>query len=394
MARIEILIDKCTGCKKCIPSCPFSLIAVEDKKAKIMEGCTFCGACLEACPLEAILLEREEKEIDLSSFRGVWVFAEQRDGEIMPVTYELLGAGRGLADDLGESLSVILLGSNSKEKVKELLQYDLEKIYQVESPFLESYKTSLYTQAMSDLVRRECPEIILVGATSLGRDFAPRLATRLRTGLTADCTGLKIDGESGNLIQTRPALGGNIMASIISPYHRPQIATVRPKVMRKAEPVSGKDIEIIEIEPRLDEKDDLVSILNIIKEEYAKYCHTWSLCDSTCVRLIGPFLGKKGKETLALKTIDDWSNSDNLWIKRASMVILLKITMMRKDFDEDYVFELVEKKLKYSEENYIEKGIGWLLKTCSRYKPKVIFDYLITSKKNLSRLILRYASEK
>jgi len=136
------------------------------------------------------------------------------------------------------------------------------------------------------------------------------------------------------------------------------------------------------------------NILNIIKEEYAKYCHTWSLCDSTCVRLIGPFLGKKGKETLALKTIDDWSNSDNLWIKRASMVILLKITMMRKDFDEDYVFELVEKKLKYSEENYIEKGIGWLLKTCSRYKPKVIFDYLITSKKNLSRLILRYASEK
>ena len=136
------------------------------------------------------------------------------------------------------------------------------------------------------------------------------------------------------------------------------------------------------------------NILNIIKEEYAKYCHTWSLCDSTCVRLIGPFLGKKGKETLALKTIDDWSNSDNLWIKRASMVILLKITMMRKDFDEDYVFELVEKKLKYSEENYIEKGIGWLLKTCSRYKPKVIFYYLITNKKNLSRLILRYASEK
>jgi len=267
MAKIEILIDKCTGCKKCIPSCPFSLITVEDKKAKIMEGCTFCGACVEACPLEAILLEREEKKTDLSSFRGVWVFAEQRDGEIMPVTYELLGAGRGLADELGESLSVILLGSNLKEKVKELLQYDLEKIYQVQSPFLKSYKTSLYTQAMTDLVRRECPEIILIGATSLGRDFAPRLATRLKTGLTADCTGLKIDGESRNLIQTRPALGGNIMASIISPYHRPQISTVRPKVMRRAKPVSGKDIEIIEIEARLDKKDDLVSILNIIKEE-------------------------------------------------------------------------------------------------------------------------------
>lgn len=267
MAKIEILIDECTGCKKCIPSCPFSLIEVEDKKAKIMEGCTFCGACVEDCPFEAILLEREEKKVDLSSHQGVWVFAEQRDGEIMPVTYELLGAGRGLADELGESLSVILLGSDLKEKVKQLLKYDVEKIYQVESPFLEAYNTILHTQAMVNLVRRERPGIILVGATSLGRDFAPRVATRLRTGLTADCTGLEIDSESRNLVQTRPALGGNIMASIISPYHRPQIATVRPKVMRRANPSSGKNIEVVEIKARLDEKDGLVNILNVIKEE-------------------------------------------------------------------------------------------------------------------------------
>ncbi len=135
-------------------------------------------------------------------------------------------------------------------------------------------------------------------------------------------------------------------------------------------------------------------IIEIIKEEYSNHCHTWSHCDSTCVRLLGPFLGKKGNEALAKKTINGWSNSNNLWIKRASMVITLKITMMRKDFDEDYVFALVEKMLKYSEANYIEKGIGWLLKTCSRYKPEVIIDYLSTNKKNLSRLILRYASEK
>ena len=135
-------------------------------------------------------------------------------------------------------------------------------------------------------------------------------------------------------------------------------------------------------------------IINIIREEYAKNCHTWSHCDSTGVRLLGPYLGKKGNETLAVKTINEWSESNNLWIKRASMVILLKITMMRKDFDEDYVFELVEKMLRYSEANYIEKGIGWLLKTCSKYKPEVIIDYLSKNKKNLSRLILRYASEK
>ena len=134
--------------------------------------------------------------------------------------------------------------------------------------------------------------------------------------------------------------------------------------------------------------------VDVIREEYSKYCHTWSHCDSTGVRLLGPFLGKKGNETLAIKTINKWSNSDNLWIKRASMVILLKITMMKKDFDEVYVFSLVEKMLKFSEANYIEKGIGWLLKTCSKYKPEVIIDYLSKNKKTLSRLILRYASEK
>ncbi|TES98990.1 MAG: DNA alkylation repair protein [Promethearchaeota archaeon] len=134
--------------------------------------------------------------------------------------------------------------------------------------------------------------------------------------------------------------------------------------------------------------------VDLIRKEYSEHCHTWSHCDSTCVRLLGPFLGKKGNEVLAKKTINIWSNSDNLWIKRASMVILLKITMIRKDFDEEDVFRLVEKMLKYSEANYIEKGIGWLLKTCSKYKPEVIIDYLSKNKKNLSRLILRYASEK
>lgn len=135
-------------------------------------------------------------------------------------------------------------------------------------------------------------------------------------------------------------------------------------------------------------------IVDIIREEYTINCHTWSHCDSMCVRLLGPFLGKKGNETLAIKTINDWSESNNLWIKRASMVILLKITMMKKDFDANYVFKLVERMLEHSKANYIEKGIGWLLKTCSKYKPEVVIDYLSKNKKNLSRLILRYASEK
>ncbi|MHA1106531.1 MAG: DNA alkylation repair protein [Promethearchaeota archaeon] len=134
--------------------------------------------------------------------------------------------------------------------------------------------------------------------------------------------------------------------------------------------------------------------INVFHETYLKHCHTWSTCDSTSIRVIGPFLAKKGNELLARKTINGWSESENLWIKRASMVILLKIAMVHKDFEEQYVFTLVEKMLNYVEWNYIEKGIGWLLKTCSKYKPDIIMNYLIKNKERLSRLILRYASEK
>ena len=134
--------------------------------------------------------------------------------------------------------------------------------------------------------------------------------------------------------------------------------------------------------------------INVFYEVYLKDCHTWSACDSTSIRVIGPFLAKKGNELLARKTINEWSESENLWIKRASIVILLKITMVHKDFEEEQVFNLVEKMLNHIEWNYIEKAIGWLLKTCSNYKPDLIINYLIKNKEHLSRLILRYASEK
>lgn len=135
-------------------------------------------------------------------------------------------------------------------------------------------------------------------------------------------------------------------------------------------------------------------IPEFFRNEYFPYCHTWSCCDSCCIRVIGPFLGKKQNHALALKTIDNWSIDDSSWLKRASMVILLKTIMFHKDFDESYVFKKVEGMLKYSNENYIEKGIGWLLKTCSKYKPNIIANYLQTNRAKFSRIILRYASEK
>jgi 3-methyladenine DNA glycosylase AlkD len=134
--------------------------------------------------------------------------------------------------------------------------------------------------------------------------------------------------------------------------------------------------------------------LDFFRFEYFPYCHTWSTCDSCCIRVIGPFLAKKQNHQLAIKTIDSWSTDDLLWIKRASIVILLKIIMLNKNFDKDYVFNKIEYMLGYSDKNYIEKAIGWLIKTCSKIKPDLIFNYLIQNKNRLSRLILRYASEK
>jgi len=267
MAEIRVDLEKCNGCGECISSCSFSALEMRDEKVRILATCTLCGACVDACPEEAIVLEKEEKKVDVSSYRGVWVFAEQRQGQIMPVTYELLGEGRKLADYLREELSLVLLGWKIEERIRELTGYRIDKLYLVEDPLLEHYYTSFYTQTLVDLVKSENPEIILLGATSLGRDLAPRVAARLKTGLTADCTGLEIEPEERNLLQTRPALGGNIMATIISPHHRPQIATVRPKVMKRAKPDGKGQLRVIKIKPNLTSEDEMVRILDLIREE-------------------------------------------------------------------------------------------------------------------------------
>ncbi len=267
MAKIKIILDKCTGCGKCVSSCPFSLISIEEDKAKIAVGCTFCGACVEVCPFEAIELEKKVRQVDLSEYKGVWIFAEQREGNFMPVTFELLGVGRKLADELGDELSAVVLGFNIKDKVEFLQKYPVNKIYVVDDPLLKTYRTNFYARALFDLVTNYKPQILLMGATTLGRDLAPRVATRLGTGLTADCTAFEIDGETKNLVQIRPAFGGNVMASIVTPYHRPQMATVRPKVMPRISPGTSSKGEIIEFVPDLAGEDELVKVIGQIREE-------------------------------------------------------------------------------------------------------------------------------
>ena len=268
MSRIEVCEDRCTGCGVCVSQCPAGAIEMTDNDViRITEACTFCGMCVRVCPVEAIEMEVEEKTVDLSAWRGVWVVAEQREGELSPVTLELLGAGRRLADELQVELAVVVPGDATEELGRHVAEYPLDKVYLLESPVLRDYSTLLYTQAIVDLARQERPEIILVGATAQGRDLAPRMAIRLESGLTADCTGLAVDQNTRNLVQTRPAFGGNVMATIICPYHRPQIATVRPKVMKKLEPGGRREVEVVRRRPELSPEGRLVQILSTVRED-------------------------------------------------------------------------------------------------------------------------------
>ncbi|MFC1719309.1 4Fe-4S binding protein, partial [Candidatus Poribacteria bacterium] len=265
---IYVIEDECIGCSLCVRACIFGAVKVVDKIAIIDEDlCTLCGACVTACNKQnAIVMEETPREeVDLSAYKGVWVFAEQQDGDIMNVGLELLGVGRELADVLEVPLSAALLGSEISDKAQQLVHSGADQVYFIDHPLLRQYQTDIYTKAMVSLIDRFFPEVVLFGATSLGRALAPRIAARIRTGLTADCTELSIDPERRLLVQTRPAFGGNLMATIISPNHRPQMATVRPNVMKRLEPQTSREGKIIQVKDvTLQAEDICTKILEII----------------------------------------------------------------------------------------------------------------------------------
>ena len=228
---ISILNDKCIGCKLCVPACPFGVITVAEKKALIGDACTLCGACEPACKFGAIKFTYETgPAADLSAYQGVWVFAEQRGGKLADVALELLGEGRQLATVLQQPLAAFLLGSGIGHLAKELIAFGAERVYVADHADLRGFIEDSYTTVLTEMARAQKPNIILLGATAIGRSLAPRVAARLGTGLTADCTGLAADPGTKDLLQTRPAFGGNVMATILTQNHRPQMATVRPRV--------------------------------------------------------------------------------------------------------------------------------------------------------------------
>lgn len=214
---------------------------------------------------------------NIEQYKGVYIYAQQVDNEISPIAYELLGKAKDLAADLDTQVTAVLLGSNVKSLADSLAQYGADRVIVVDNPVLEIYRTEPYTQALAAVINEYKPEIMLVGATAIGRDLGPRVSARVGTGLTADCTVLEIgdfplnplpnrEQKHNQLLMTRPAFGGNTIATIACPDNRPQMATVRPGVMQKIEPIADAKAEIIEFNPELEENNCYVEILDIVKE--------------------------------------------------------------------------------------------------------------------------------
>ncbi len=295
---VNIVKEKCRGCSICVKNCPFEAITMENKLAVIGSACTGCGVCVDKCPFKAIeKTEQEKKTEDLSRYQGVWVFAEQREGKIMPVVAELLGEGRRLANEVGCELCAVLCGFGVEALAEELFAFGADKVYLAEHRELENYRTDAYTKVINDAIEAYRPEIVLLGATHIGRDLGPCLAVKAGTGLTADCTRLEIDPEDKKLRQTRPAFGGNLMATIICPNHRPQMSTVRPGVMKKAPYEKGRRGEVIRLEVNFREGDIRTRVLETVKNIKERV----SLTDAEIIVSGGMGLGKpEGFELLKL----------------------------------------------------------------------------------------------
>jgi len=298
--RARLLEGKCIACgARCESSCPVNCISMNDAGEPVIlaEKCIGCVKCIKVCPAQAIEISftpEEQKILDQlaaagttapaeeedpeaaavakmqAQYRGVWVFVEQADGEAAKVSWELLGKGRELADKLGVQLSAAVIGHRVEALCHEAFSYGAENVYLMDAPLYADYRTQSYLEAMCHLIEQHKPEVILMGATGMGRDLAGAVATHVGTGLTADCTGLDID-DKRNLMQTRPAFGGNIMATIMCDKYRPQMSTVRPHVMQMPEAKQGATGKIIRDSFTVPEDQVLVKVLEIIRDGDSKH---------------------------------------------------------------------------------------------------------------------------
>ena len=237
--------QKCSLCGKCIEKCPFNALTMGDSGIVVNDSCRACGLCVRFCPENAIRFEQKADAFDKSTWKDFLIFVEQERGDIHPVAYELIGEARKMAAKVDYKVNCVIVGGKkTKENASKLLEYGVDKVYVYEHENFEGFRADCYADAVADCIAAVRPSSVLIGATSLGRSLAPRLSTRFHTGLTADCTTLDIKPNT-DMVQIRPAFGGNIMAQILIAHSRPQFATVRYRVMDRAAKVERPTGEVI-----------------------------------------------------------------------------------------------------------------------------------------------------
>lgn len=269
MSAVIIDREKCIGCGACVDVCPFDALSMKDDVAVVNEKCTLCRACLDVCPVDAISLPElvtQPGTPDKETYQGVWVWVEQFKGQACSISWEMMGQGRKLADERKTMLTACVLGHEVEHIAREAVAYGADRVFWADDPTLQVYRSGPYARILVSLVKRYKPEIFLLGASMRGRCLASSVAAELYTGLTADCTGLEIERDSGLLRQTRPAFGGNILATILCPEYRPQMATVRRRVFEMPVADTGRQGQVIPVPAELNEDEITTRVLDFIVE--------------------------------------------------------------------------------------------------------------------------------
>ncbi|MTI54871.1 electron transfer flavoprotein subunit alpha [Geosporobacter ferrireducens] len=300
MQELQVDNHRCTLCGKCISACFYDALEMDDRKLLSHDTCTLCGMCIDICPEAALAISKiKMNDMNKAEWNGILVYVEHDQGEIHPITYELIGKALELAKVVCYKVYCLFIGYRIAEKAKILMHYEVEQVFMYDHASFKYYKEDIYTNAFEDCIKNHLkPSIVLIGGTEIGKSLAPSIATRFHTGLTADCTELKIR-ENSDLVQIRPAFGGNIMAQIITENHRPQFAAVRYKVMSEAEPQLQLRDNLLQCsieDEKLKSKIEILGVNDLAKTE--------SISDAKILVVVGQGFQRKEDLSLAQELAD------------------------------------------------------------------------------------------